>query len=431
MKSFDWNRWRKKRIFLLGLALGVVAALLVADLWARVHSWSTATSPPRAEASRKEESEVAQTGHVEMEPLAQRNVGLVVVPAESRSVIETLQVTGSIGPNDTRVGHIRPITRGRVLKVFVRLGDEVRTGQTLATYDNIELGEAIGQYGVGLAELEKAQTAAEVAQRSLERARNLVALGAVAQAEVERRNAEHANALSAINTQRAELARIEEKMHRFGLTDADIKHTIDPAEGREHREVSQTTLKAPFNGVITKYDIAEGEIVDTDRELFTIADLSNVWVQADVYEKDIAVIRKDLPVKVVVDAYPHDSFNGRITYISDLLDPKTRTAKVRCEVSNATGRLKLDMFATISIPTPQGRTAVMVPSSGVQQINDQPVVFVRVAPSEFERRPVKPGVRDGDWVEVSSGVKAGEAVVARGSFALKATLLREQIGEKE
>ena len=416
MQSFNWNDWTEKRSLYIGIALAVIAVLLAADLWARLHSRSTATSPQRQEAAAKEQKsgEATEYGHVEMEPLAQRNVALAVMPAETRSVIETLQVTGTVGPNDTRVGHIRAITRGRVLKVFVRLGDEVRSGQTLATYDNIELGEAIGQYGVGLAELEKARTSAEVAQRSLERARNLVALGAVAQAEVERRNAEHANALSAINTQRAELARIEEKMHRFGLTDADIKRTIDPSEGREHREVSQTTLKAPFSGIITKYDIAEGEIVDSDRELFTIADLSTVWVQADVYEKDIAVIRKNLPVKVVVDAYPGDAFTGRITYISDLLDPKTRTAKVRCEVLNPTARLKLDMFATISIPTPQGRIAVMVPSAGVQQINEQPVVFVRVAPSEFERRQVALGVRDGDWVEVSSGVKPGEMVVAQG-----------------
>ena len=433
MKSFDSNRWRERRTLYLGLALAAVAILLAADVWTRLHSRSPATSTQPSEAGEKERKpgEAAESTHVEMEPLAQRNVGLTVVPAETRSVIQTLQVTGTVGPNETRVGHIRAITRGRVLKVFVRLGDEVRSGQTLATYDNIELGETIGQYGVGLAELEKAQTGAEVAKRSLERARNLVALGAVAQAEVERRNAEHANALSAINTQRAELARIEEKMHRFGLSDADIKRTIDPGEGREHREVSQTILKASFSGVITKYDIAEGEIVDTDRELFTIADLSTVWVQADLYEKDIAIIRKNLPVKIVVDAYPHDLFTGRITYISDLLDPKTRTAKVRCEVSNPTGRLKLDMFATISIPTPQGRSAVMVPSAGVQQINDQPVVFVRVAPSEFDRRRVTLGVREGDWVEVSSNVKPGEMVVAQGSFALKATLLREQIGEKE
>jgi cobalt-zinc-cadmium efflux system membrane fusion protein len=156
-----------------------------------------------------------------------------------------------------------------------------------------------------------------------------------------------------------------------------------------------------------------------------------VWVQADVYEKDIALIQKNLSVKVSVDAYPKDTFTGRITYVSDLLDPKTRTAKVRCEVANPGGKLKLDMFATIAIPTPRGRNAVMVPSTAIQQIDDQPNVFVRLAPTKFERRRVTLGVKDGEWIEVPSGVKARESIVTNGSFALKSALLREQIGGEE
>ena len=430
MTLVDHGRIRGKRGFYWGLALALIAALLSADIWMRSRSKPAETDSASGEQAKKRES--SETGNrVKVEPVAQHNIGLAVQAAETRSVIETLQVTGSVGANETRVGHIRPITQGRILSVSVRLGDTVRAGQSLAVYDNIELGEILGQYGVGLAELEKARAASEVSQKSLERARNLVALGAVAQAEVERRNAEYATAIAGINTQRAELARIEEKMHRFGLTDTEIKATVDATGGREHREVSRTTLRAPFNGVVTKYDIAEGEVVGADREVFTIADLSTVWVQADVYEKDIAAVRKDLPVKVAVDSYPGESFQGRITYISDILDPKTRTAKVRCEVLNPTGRLKLDMFANIVIPTPKGRSAVMVPSSALQQINDRQLVFVQVAENEFERRDVKLGSREGDWVEIVSGVKPGDRVATTGSFDLKSTLLREQIGEKE
>lgn len=417
-----------KRLIFWGLAFGVIAALLATDIWVRSRSGSATTQPGGTE--KKEGSEGSEGGkRVKMEPDAQRNIGLATQPAETRNVVETLQVTGSVGPNETRVAHIRPLTQGRILNVLAILGDTVRPEQTLAIYDNIELGELLGQYTVGLAELEKARATAEASQKSLERARNLVALGAVAQAEVERRSAESAGATAAINTQRAELARIEEKMHRYGLTDEEIKEATQT--GREHREVSRTTVRAPFGGVVTKYDLAEGEVVGTDRELFTVADLSTVWVQADVYEKDIASIKKGIPVKVAIDAYPGESFQGRITYISDVLDPKTRTTKVRCEVPNPSGRLKVDMFATITIPTPQGRTAAMIPSAAVQQINDQPVVFVAVAPNEFERRDVKLGSREGDWVEVASGLKAGERVVTAGSFDLKSTLLRGQIGGEE
>lgn len=419
----------KNRNRLLGVAVGLALTLLSVDIWMRMGSRPTDTAVRKQGAPQEEAKGNEGNKPLKVETDAQKNIGLATQAAETRSVVETLSVTGSIGPNETRVAHIRPLTQGRILDVNVILGDTVRAGQTLAVYDNIELGELLGQYSVGLAALDKAKADAEASQKSLERARNLVALGAVAQAEVERRSAESAGGVAAINTQRAELARIEEKMHRYGLTDADIKEAV--GAGREHREVSKTIVRAPFGGVVTKYDLAEGEVVGSDREIFTIADLSTVWVQADVYEKDIASIRKNLAVKVTVDAFPGQIFPGRITYISDVLDPKTRTTKVRCEVVNPSGRLKLDMFATISIPTPQGRTATMVPSSAIQQFDDQAAVFVALSATEFERRNVTLGVREGDWVEITSGLKAKETVVTTGSFDLKSLLLRGQIGEAE
>lgn len=419
----------KNRNRVLGAGLVLVVGLVSVDIWMRLGSRPVASATnDKAAASEESKAENANKPlKVELE--AQKNIGLTTQQAALRNVIETLQVTGTVGPNETRMAHIRPLTQGRIIDVNVTLGDVVRANQVLAVYDNIELGELLGQYSVGLAALSKAAADAEASQKSLERARNLVALGAVAQAEVERRSAESAGGQAGINTQRAELARIEEKMHRYGLTDADIKEATQA--GSEHREVSRTAVRAPIGGVITKYELAEGEVVGTDREIFTIADLSTVWVQADVYEKDIAAVRKNLSVKVIVDSYPGQVFQGRITYISDVLDPKTRTAKVRCEVANPAGRLKVDMFATISIPTPQGRTATMVPSSAIQQIDDQAVVFIALSATEFERRNITVGVRDGEWIEIVRGLKPKETVVTTGSFDLKSLLLRGQIGEAE
>lgn len=180
-----------------------------------------------------------------------------------------------------------------------------------------------------------------------------------------------------------------------------------------------------------KYDIAIGEFVDTSRSLFTVADTSTVWVQADLYEKDLAAAQVGQPVKLTADAYPGEIFTGRLTYISDVIDTKTRTAKLRCEVPNPDGRLKLDLFVTVMIPTPARRAAVMVPETSVQQINDQSLVFVRLNEREFQRRDVRLGSEENGWVEVSQGVRPGERVVTQGSFQLKAALLREQIGGQE
>ena len=435
MTSTNKPGWGGRKRTLLEGGLVLLIILLAVALWTKSRPHNSASAPPKGTSSEHpapgaKEAEEAPPNTLRMEAQAQRNIGLRTERAQTRSIVQTIRTTGTVGANETRLGHIRAITRGRILKVNVRIGDQVRTGQPLAVYDNIELGEVIGQYGVGLAGLNKAGAEAEVARRSTERAKNLVELGAVAKAELERRSAEYANAQSSIETQKAELARFEEKMHRFGMNEEEIQE-VSKSGAERHREASRSTLRAPFGGIVTKVDVVEGETVETERELFTVADLSTVWVQADIYEKDISSIRKDVAAAVSVDAYPGQVFSGRITYISELLDPKTRTVKVRAEVPNRDGRLKLEMFATIDIPTPAGRQAVMIPGTAVQQINDQPIVFVKVNDSDFQRRGIQLGAKDGDWVEVVSGVQLGENIVTTGSFQLKSLLLREQIGEKE
>ncbi|MCS6804852.1 MAG: efflux RND transporter periplasmic adaptor subunit [Acidobacteriota bacterium] len=420
-----FRQWKDRRNQQWALAVLVLIVLMVSTVL-----WLRASLPPE-EAGGEEHVEAADTHIVTLDVAAQRNIGLKIETAQTKTLVQTIQTTGVVGPNETRVGHIRPLARGRIEKVYVRLGDRVRAGQPLLAYDNIELGELIGDFLKALAVLEQKSTEAEVAKQALERAQNLVELGAVARAEYERRNAEYKNALAAINSQKATIAQVEEKLHRFGLTDADVAHVANLRHADYHREASHSVLRAPFDGVVIKYDVAEGEVVNTDRELLTIADLSTVWVQADVYEKDIASVHKGQDVKIVMDAYPGETFIGTITYVSDVLDPKTRTAKVRCEVRNLQARLKLDMFATIHIPTPIGREAVMIPTSAVQQIDNQSVVFVRLNDTQFQRREVQLGAQSDGWVEVKSGVKAGEAVVTQGSFYVKSALLREQIGGEE
>jgi cobalt-zinc-cadmium efflux system membrane fusion protein len=405
----------------------VLAVLVLIVIVVSTALWLCARRPTE-DTGAEEHVEAADPNVVRLEADAQRNIDLTLEAAQIRTSVQTIQTTGSVGPNETRVAHIRPLARGRIEKVYVRLGDRVRAGQPLLEYDNIELGELIGQYLIAMAKLQKTQAEAEVTKRSLERAQNLVELGAVARAEYERRNAEYQNALASINSQKAEVAQVEEKLHRFGLTDADLEKLNTPTHTQYHREASHSVLRAPFEGIVTKYDVAEGEVVDSERELFTIADLSTVWAQADVYEKDIASIHEGQEAKVLVDAYPGEAFTGKITYVSDVLEPKTRTAKVRCEVRNPDGRLKIEMFATIQIPTPMGRETVMIPTTAVQQVGDKPVVFVKTGDTEFQKREVDLGAQSDGWVEIKNGVKAGEAVVTQGSFYLKSTLLREQIG---
>ncbi|MBI4469598.1 MAG: efflux RND transporter periplasmic adaptor subunit [Acidobacteria bacterium] len=413
---------RRRAAFIIVLILGFIAAA-----W----GWRALRPDLPPGTVHEEESESADPDVLTLDPAVLRTLGLAFEPAEMRTVAETVQATGGVGPNETRVGHIRSLARGRIEKVYVRLGDRVQARQPLLAYDNIELGELIGQYLSAVAMLEKVNAEAEVAKRSLERAQNLVELGAVARADYERRSAEYRNALASINSQKAGVAQVEEKIHRFGLTDPDLEKLNARTHEQFHREASHSILRAPFDGTVIKYDVAEGEVVEIARELFTIADLSTVWVQADVYEKDIAAIRRGQEASILINAYPGETFIGRITYVSDALDPKTRTAKVRCEVPNGHGRLKLEMFATIQIPIAKSQQAVMIPRTAVQEIDDKPAVFVKTGDTAFEKREVELGAPSNGWIEVIRGVKAGEPVVTDGVFVLKSELKKKEFGQHE
>jgi cobalt-zinc-cadmium efflux system membrane fusion protein len=227
------------------------------------------------------------------------------------------------------------------------------------------------------------------------------------------------------------MAKTHEKLHRFGLNEREVL-ALNSREGEgSHREASHTSVKAPFDGAIIQYNAVEGETVAPDEVIFAVADLSTAWVIADVYEKDIPAVRQGQQAKISIESYPGVVFLGRITYVSDFLDPKTRTAKVRCEVPNRDGSLKLDMFANVQLPTSSGRRVLMVPSAAIQQVNDRPVAFVKLSETEFEMRPLQLGAPSDGWVEVASGIREGETVATHGSFFLKSTHLRSEIGGEE
>lgn len=408
----------------VALAVGLVAGAAFTRLLPR--STSPDADPPSA--SKKAN---LPAGVVELDPSAQTNAGVKLVEVQSRALAATLSVTGSVTPVESRVAHIRPLARGIIEQISVSLGARVTRGQALVTYDNIQMGELTGEYLSERASLRQAESDLEVRQRALERAEALIKLEAVSQQDLELRRSEVRNAGSAIASAKARVSRIEEQLHRFGVSDSDLSR-LTPEEGQSiHRTASHSVLRSPMDGVVTKFDVASGEVVEPERELFTIADLSTVWVLADVYEKDLARLPRSGDVDVRVDAYPDRVFRGALTYVSDVIDPKTRTAKVRCVVANPEGLLKLDLFATVVIPTNERRQSVVAPVAALQQIDNQPVLFVRKSPSQFERRKVTVGQTAGGFVEILEGVRAGETVVADGSFYLKTALLRERIGEGE
>ncbi len=405
-----------KRNFILGALL--LAGLAVVLVLLR-----------RAPANEEKTSPATEPNVVELSREAQENVSLEIAEVKEEQIEETVKTTGIVTPDQSRVAQILPLSPGIVRKIHVRLGDRVRAGQPLLLYDNIQLGELVAEYRNLLSGFDKLNAQSEVAKKSLERAEVLIKVDAIAQRELELRKAEYEQALAAVASQRAELGRVREKLRRFGLNDQEIE-SLGKAPDRGAPIMSESLLRAPIGGVVTKFDVALGELLRQDKELFTIVDPSTVWVLADVYEKDVGKVRATVACRVAVSSYPDSDFAGRVTDVSNFLDPASRSAKVRCVVPNADGRLKLEMFATVEIPVAR-RRALAVPTAAVQQMDGASVVFVQRDSTHFEKRPIGGGSRDRRWVEVTRGVKAGEKIVASGSFYLKATFLRGQVGEKE
>jgi membrane fusion protein, heavy metal efflux system len=340
-----------------------------------------------------------------------------VAPAALTQLNEYLRVTGTVQPIDSRMGVVGPLARGRIMEVRVKVGDRVGAGQTLAIFDNIEAGELLSQEQSARADLERLKAQLIPAARQVERSRRLADIGAGAEKDFESSKAEKEGIEANIRSQESLIEGISQRLRRFGVSDGNPRGTF------------LTPLKAPFAGVITKAQASPGDTVDAGRDVFTVADLTQVWVQAEVYEKDLGRIRVGQSAFIRVDTYPDHPFEGKVSYIGDVLDPQTRTARVRCDVSNHDLRLKTDMFANIELPTKFSKQAIAVPSAALQVVEGKNVVFIRHSQTQFEKREVEKGVTVKQQTEILRGLKQGEPVVTQGAFHLKSILVGGELGE--
>lgn len=365
-------------------------------------------------AATKEQPEAPSSNLITMEEPAQQRVGLKTAPAAESALHEFLPVTGTVQPVDQRVGLVRSTGRGRLLEVRVKVGDRVKAGDTLALLDHLEAGELSAQLASAEAELRRTQVLLAAQARQSDRARQLASIGAVPRKDAELAEAEQAAMAESVKAQESLAAGLRARLRRLGADRPD----------------GSATIRAPFAGIVTKAPASAGLLVDASEELFTVADLSLVWVQAEVYEKDLARLRVGEHARISVESWPNERFPGRVSYIGDVLDPQTRTVKVRCEVPNPAGRLKLDMFGRVELPTTFEKRALTVPEAAIQQLDGKTVVFVRHSATTFETRPVEAGRTVDGLVEIRHGLRPGEPVVVAAAFHLKSILAGKDLGEE-
>ena len=317
---------------------------------------------------------------------------------------------GKILANENRLAHLSARVPGRIVAVYANLGDRVKEGDRLLLLDSPAFGEAQLEY-------RKARTTLSVTEKALERAIALLDRGAIGVGEHQRRDADYENA-------RADLHEAEEKLHLLGMTEREIQQLA--AKTLPHAEVARVSLRAPFTGAVIERNATIGEVVDPNNTLFTVADLSTVWVRADFPEQQAGRLKTGLTIEVRVSAYLDTMFQGVITYVGAVIDPTTRTVMARADMANPDGRLRPEMFAEVTLVTDE-QSVLTVPRTAVQQVGSRTVVFVVRKPRRFESRGVTLGQASSEYIQVVTGLTSGEEVVTQGSYALKSELLREQM----
>jgi membrane fusion protein, heavy metal efflux system len=358
------------------------------------------SEPPTAIAS-------VRTAEVVLSSEAVSRVGIKTVPAEVAASQTTIQLPGTVMADAYREVKVVPIVGGIVTKVHVELGATVKRGSPLTILFSPELAEAQTKY-LSM----RAMLAAD--HQKLQRMQQLVAMGAASRQELEDITAVHASHATEVEDAR-------QRLLILGLSRGHVEALTNP-----HQIVSDVTVPTPITGVITSRTANLGQVVSMGQELFVVTDLSQVWVIGDLYEQDFQTVHVGSEATLTTPAYPTLILRGRVTYIDPRLDPQTRTAKVRVEVPNTEGRLRLGMYVTLAFTTPGSERTVVLPRAAVQTIGECQIVFIP-APDEEGRllaRPVQVGPLRGDLVTIRSGVQPGEIVVAEGSFFLRAELLR-------
>lgn len=357
-----------------------------------------------------------EIGVVKLQPsLAKTLVETTVVKDMDRT--KTLRLTGQVQLDKTRVVDVVPTGGGQVKHVERLLGQDVAKGDVLAVIHSADLGQAKAQFLEGQARVELATSAFKREKELYEKKVSS--------------KADYLSALSEFKAAEAYYAATEKRLRLFDLDTEQINAIMDEKDDGQFAEL---VLRAPQTGTIIAQNISAGALVGTTESLYTIADLSNVWVWCDLYENNLALLHERLSLgdavaaKVRVKAFDNEVFKGVVDLVGTQVDEHTRTIKVRAQVRNDDYKLKPGMFAWAEISIPLKGNITAIPSSAVLSDEGKTFVFQQWKDDLWVRRDVRVGRGQGDFVEVLSGLPKGATVVTRGAFMLKSDILREKMG---
>lgn len=391
--------FRSNKTLYITTAVLVIAAAAVA-----IAHVAPGILAPRDEAGKVTAGKVSEHEGLTLSAEEMRRAAIKVERIERTEFATTVAAIGTIGPDRNSFARVSAPVAGRLVKVVVDLGAQVKAGAMLAMLESPELADARSTY-------RQNQTELELARLNFERAQKLAVDRSIAQKDVLRAQTDYERARAAFSASEAKLATL-------GV--APVASDGSPP--------AFLSINAPLSGTVVERTAVLGEYAQAYQPLFAVADLSTVWVETNLYDRDMGQVTVGAPASVTVSAFPGQRFPGKVAYVGNLLDKDTRTAVARVEVANPDGRLRPGLFANVDIETASRHAALRVPENAVVLMQGQMTAFV-VHDDGFEPRPVELGERQGGMVEVTSGLEPGDQVVVAGVYALKARLLKSQIGD--
>jgi cobalt-zinc-cadmium efflux system membrane fusion protein len=443
--------------------LGAVAVLLVVAVvaLAAMYGGGEGKGPARKgeHAEAEEHAEGGESAEVQLSPEARTAAGIEIESVTERPVDAPLTVTGTVESNQEQTQQASSLVSGRVERVHAALGDFVRAGAPLAVISSPEVAEMTGK-------LREAETRLDLARRNLERvkraenraavlaarakldeaeatlrrARKLVDVGAVAGKDVTAAEAAYTTAKAEYDYQSniALNREVQEAQAEVETAQTEVNHlrqSLQALGGSSGSgDVSVVTLRAPISGTVVERTVNAGAGVEAGTAMFTIGNLSTVWVIANVPEAQVGQLRAGAPAAIRTAAPGVEPRSGRINYIDPRLDESTRTARVRVEVPNPGETLRMGMFVQVGFQAGTlGSSALeelVVPSTAIQRVGERTVVFLPKddEPGHFEVRDVEIGGEVEGYRRVLSGLSLGDKVVTKGSFTLKTRMMKGEMG---
>jgi len=329
---------------------------------------------------------IREEGGVRIPDISPLRKSLQVAAVEEQVVERPITVPGAVEADPAKLIKATPPVAGRIVQLHKHLGDAVNKGDSLFTLDSADLAQAHS-------DASKAKAALGLAKRNLDRQRELHAAGISPRKDLEQAESDYTQAESEAQRSKA----------RLSILGAEL--------GRGNSRLY--TLHSPIVGRVIELTGAQGVFWnDMNTPIMTVANLSTVWLAASVQEKDIASMFAGQTVQIAFNAYEGESFKGKVRYVGEVLDPDTRTVKVRIAIDNSSGRFRPGMFAKATFHC-QAHKAVVIPVTALIQSGFNTRIFVEVSPWKFEPRICKVGAQIGDKVEIVTGLKAGERVVVK------------------